>query len=106
MVRILLTLIFLILAGAAKSGCKIDISEFVGWEIIYAGQITGYIDEAGEIADDFDGCEWGRILIVDYDKTVTCDEYNYSYAYRPEIVVFADGYDMKACIDDEIYDLQ
>ncbi|MCY4445420.1 MAG: hypothetical protein OXC02_03035 [Rhodobacteraceae bacterium] len=101
-----MTLIFLILAGAAKSGCEIDISEYVGWEIIYAGQITGYIDESGDIVNRFRGCKRGRILIVDKDKTVTCNEYSYSYAYRPEIAVISNGYDRKACIDDEIYDLK
>ncbi len=95
-----------VFASAAKSGCVIDISEYVGWEIIYSGHVTGYINNAGEEEDHFEGCEWGRVLIVDYNKSVTCGEYNYSYAYRPEIGVINNGYNLKACIDDEIFDIR
>ena len=85
--------------------CTVDISDYVGWKIIYSGTVTGYIDEQGKERSDFEGCEYDRVLIVDYHKKVTCREYSYSYAYRPDIVVLSNGYSIKACIDDEIYDV-
>lgn len=51
------------------AGCEVDISDYVGWQIIYSGTVTGYIDENGKKEDDFEGCEHGRILIVDYSKS-------------------------------------
>jgi hypothetical protein len=29
------------------AGCDADISDYVGWQIIYSGTVTGYIDEDG-----------------------------------------------------------
>ena len=94
------------LAVPAEAGCEIDISDYVGWQIIYSGTVTGYIDENGKKEDDFDGCEYGRILIVDYTKKITCAEYNYAYAFHPDIVVLSNGRSLEACIDDEMYDVR
>ena len=85
------------------SACEVDISDYVGWEIIYSGNVTGYINEDGEEESSFEGCEYGRMLIVDYNKQVTCQTYNYSYSYNPEIVILSNGYQMEACINDEMY---
>jgi len=89
----------------AHSDCSVNLSDFVGWKVIYSGTVTGYIDENGRKQDDFNGCEHGRELIVDYSKKVTCNEYNYSYAYHPDIVVLSNGSSLKACIEDEMYDI-
>ena len=90
----------------AFAGCEVDISDYVGWQIIYSGTVTGYIDEDGVEQDDFEGCEHGRVLIIDYSKTVTCAEYSYSYAYHPDIVILSNGSSMEACIDDDMYDVR
>lgn len=78
----------------------------MGWQIVYEGTVTGYVNENGEMEDSFEGCEHGRVLIVDYDKSITCAEYSYSYAYRPDIVILSNGSSMEACIDDEMYDVR
>ena len=95
-----------VLSTQAFASCKVDISRYVGWQITYAGTVTGYIGEDGQEKDDFEGCEYGRILIVDHYKAITCAEYNYSYAYHPEIVVLSKGLSIKACIDNEMYDVR
>ena len=94
------------LATPAKAGCEVDISDYVGWEIIYSGTVTGYVDDNGQIEDGFEGCERGRVLIVDRTKTVTCNEYNYAYAFRPDIVVMSDGFNFEAFIDDEMFEIR
>jgi len=96
----------LALQSAEASSCEVDISDYVGWTIIYSGTVTGFIDENGREQDSFEGCEFGRILIVDYSKQVTCQTFSYSYAYLPDIVVLDDGYSRKACIDDDMYDIR
>lgn len=94
-----------VFSSHAIAGCRIDISHYVGWQIIYSGTVTGYIDDKGKEQDEFEGCEYGRVLIIDYAKSVKCAEYNYAYAYRPDIVILANGSSMKACIDGEMYDV-
>ncbi len=95
-----------LLATPAEAGCEVDISDYVGWQIIYSGTVTGYIDDNGEKQSSFRGCRYGRKLIVDYSKQVTCADYNFSYAFHPDIVVLSNGHRLKACIDNEMYDVQ
>ena len=104
--RILPTFIIVLFASAVNAGCRTDISSYVGWEIIYSGRVTGYINENGEKVDAFEGCEYGRVLIVDYSKSITCAEYNYSYGYLPDIVIMSNGFNMEACIADEMFDVR
>lgn len=94
-----------ILASPTYARCKVDVSKYVGWSIIYSGTVTGYIDDDGEKKDSFEGCNYGRRLIIDYTKAVTCDTYSYSYAYHPDVVILTRGDNAVACIDDEIYDI-
>ncbi len=70
---------------------------------MYSGTVTGYINEAGQEVDEFEGCAYGRVLIIDYSKSVRCNEYQYSYAYRPDIVIMSNRHEIKACIDSEMY---
>ena len=95
----------LLASSLTATACDIDASEFVGWTIIYSGTVTGYYDEDGQAKDEFEGCEHGRILIVDYNSVITCAEYNYSYAYQPDIIILSNGSRLKACIDDDMYDV-
>lgn len=101
-------LMLLVSAGlfsAPASACELDVSDFVGWTIIYSGTVTGYTDPDGSQEDDFEGCEFNRILEIDYNQAVRCTEYSYSYAYNPEIVVLTRGTDAIACIDDDEYQI-
>ena len=109
MKRTVLTVLIVFMLGgysAARAVCRVDISRFVGWQIIYSGTVTGYINKKGQRVDDFEGCEYDRVLIVDYSRSVTCAEYSYSYSYMPDIVIMSSGNGLKACIDDEIYDIR
>jgi hypothetical protein len=95
-----------VFSAQAVASCKVDVSRYVGWQVIYSGTVTGYINEDGKEEDSFESCEHGRVLIVDYTNVVTCAEYSYSYAYHPDIVILSKGSTMKACIDNEMYDVR
>ena len=85
-VALLLAVLFGV-SDAADASCRTDISRLTGWEIVYSGTVTGYIDDNGKEQDEFEGCEYGRVLIIDYSNTVTCQEYSYAYAYMPDVVI-------------------
>lgn len=94
------------LSSPLYGSCEIDVSDYVGWSIIFSGTVTGYVNEDGSTEDSFEGCEHGRRLIIDYNKAVTCQTYSYSYSYRPDIVILKSSYgSYEACIDDEMYDI-
>ena len=95
-----------VLASPAWAGCYVDISQYVGWQIIHSGTVTGYIDDNGVEHSSFEGCDYGRRLIVDYSLGVTCTTYSYSYAYNPDIVVLSNGSSLVACIDNNMYGIQ
>lgn len=101
-----LTAILSWMAGAAVS-CEVDVSRYVGWEILSAGRVTGYVDDDGTTVDNyFKGCDYGRALIIDGRRSVTCRSFSYSYSYRPQIVILRDGFNWEACIDDKMYRIE
>lgn len=97
-----------VLAFSANAAvpCEADLSGYVGWTIIYSGTVTGYFDENGEVQFDFEGCDYDRVLIIDYSKVVTCSEYGYTYAYHPDILILSRGTSMEACIAGDMYDIR
>lgn len=110
---IVFALVTVLFASVVEAGC--NFSSAVGWTIVYSGTVTGYINEDGEEESSFNGCEYDRVLLVDYSKSVTCRSYGYAYAYHPDILVlrrqykFEDGRQFnayKACIDDDMYDVR
>lgn len=93
-------------SGVSNASCKIDVSRYVGWSIVHSGTVTGYVDDKGKEHDDFEGCEYGRRLIIDYRYQVTCTTYSYHYAYHPDIVILSNGSSKVACIDGDTFDIR
>ena len=81
-------------------------SGLVGWKVTYLGTVTGYIDENGKEEDGFEGCKFGRKLILRPFKEVTCTGFKYSYSLRPKIVILSKGYSKKACINNKLYGIR
>ena len=98
-------LLFATLLWCSSSSLASDLSSYVGYTIIYSGTVTGYIDEDGNRQDDFEGCEYGRRLIIDEQFQITCATYSYSYAYWPEVVILQNDSFAIAIIDGDVYDV-
>jgi len=100
--RLALALIF----GAAPTGAyaRCNLDSVVGYTLVAAKYVAGYI-ENGERKDDFEGCNFDRIIVFDDNTGAKCVGYSYTYAYRPEAYIFILGNNIKACIEDEMYDL-
>lgn len=88
---------------AALGDCDLD--DLVGYTLIASKTIDGYI-EHGKRNDDFEGCDFDRIIVFDDNTGVRCTGYNYSYSYRPTAYIFSQGRgSMKMCVEDELYDI-
>lgn len=75
---IAVALIASIFGSSAAADCMLNFRSYVGWQILYVGNVTGYIDANGKLNNDFEGCEWDRVLVIDHNRTVTCTGYGYS----------------------------
>ena len=75
------------MATSVGAYCEVGVKLF-GYQIIHSGTVTDYVDDNGVQQDDFEGCEWGRQLIID-GLSCTCATYGYSYSYYPTIVILS-----------------
>lgn len=83
-----------------------DIATLQGYSIIGSWHITGWYDpDTGKKGDAFEGCEFGRVLILDDRLTITCNQYRYHYAYRPTVIIYGSGSSLKMVLGDDIYNM-
>jgi hypothetical protein len=99
--------------GTAAALDADDLSELLGYTMVAASNVD----------DEFEGAEPDKVVRLDNGMVFQFDEYNYAYAYRPSVAVFAEyvtasqmleagiskppaaGMTLyKLVIDDEIYD--
>jgi hypothetical protein len=101
---IVTTLIALVLASPVFARLKArDFRKLVGYTVIEITNVVG----------DFEGADFDKVVILDNGMVFTFNEYNYSYSYRPDVVVLAKRITMgkdsalmwKLIIEDELYDV-
>jgi len=102
LVILLLTLFF---PFALIIACELDAEDFIGYTIVSSHTVTGHINREGKEESYYVGCELGMVLIIDHNKQVTCAGYGYKYAYNPKMVLLSKGSNLKACIDDDVFDI-
>lgn len=91
------------LTGPAQAQC--NLSELVGYTLIAQRTIDGYI-QGEKRSDDFEGCDFDRVIVFDDNTGVRCMTYSYTYSFRPDAYIFADRIgSMKMCVEDELYDV-
>lgn len=89
----------------ARAGTEDTMRRYVGYTILAVLQIVGYRDANGKGGDSFEGCEFGRVIVFEGNKALTCTGYSYSYAYRPTAVILVRGSDFKMLVDGNAYDM-
>jgi hypothetical protein len=98
-----LAAVTLTFTGSARAEC--DLSELVGYTLLAEKTIDGYI-ENGKKSDDFEGCDFDRVIVFDDNTGVRCMTYSYTYSFRPDAYIFAGSAgSMKMCVEDELYDV-
>jgi hypothetical protein len=84
----------------ARADCDLD--QVIGYALVAAPTIEGYIQD-GQRKDDFEGCDFDRIIVFADGTGVRCTSYGYSYSYRPKAYVFVSGLSMKMCVSGNFY---
>lgn len=94
-------------ATASADISESDLANLKGYTILGSWTITGWYDpgKKGSKGDAFEGCEFGRVLILDGNLSITCAEYNYSYSYRPTAVILGDGQSFKMLMGGHVYSM-
>ena len=85
-----------------------DLADLKGYTILGSWNITGWYDDEknGEKGTSFKGCKRNRVLILDNKFEIKCDEYSYSYAYRPRAIILGDGSSLKMIVEGHIYSVK
>ncbi|RRQ52286.1 hypothetical protein [Sphingorhabdus wooponensis] len=73
-----------------KADLADDLSSYVGYTIVAVKTISKSIDDDGE-ETSFRGCRFGRVIVFDDGKYVTCSSYGYQYALRPRALILSNG---------------
>lgn len=89
----------------ALSDAADTLSDYIGFTIAAKKTIVGRIDD-GERDDDFEGCDYGRIIIFDDNTYLECAEYGYQYAYRPEAILLVRSGRVVMIVEDDAYDMR
>ncbi len=86
--KILLSAIVLSLFSTfAYADCESILEKYIGWTIVASKTIEGYRDPGKEKKDDFEGCDYDRVVYFTDGTAVTCNSYGYQYAYMPKAII-------------------
>lgn len=104
----------LLFSATAKAELADELENLIGYTIVDSKTIASWHDEDEKEDGAFKGCKHGRIIVFTDNKTLTCAEYGYQYAYRPTAIILAKEvsyqgksfYDFKMIIENEIYDMR
>ncbi|MNN76299.1 hypothetical protein D3C81_1926660 [compost metagenome] len=89
-------------ASAGDTASKLQ--GMVGWTIAAVTQVE----------DEFEGCDFDKVIKFTSGIALTCSSYGYSYAFMPSAVIFTKSgkyegrnfHNVKVLIDDDFYDMQ
>ena len=112
-IPLLVTIVFFLSYSNVYADCADELDDVIGYVVLDVKTIEGYIDE-DETDDSFEGCNHGRIIYFTDGTKLTCSEYGYQYAYRPDVVIFAkpisykgrEFHSFKMLVEDELYDMR
>ncbi len=99
-----LTLSVAVALLATQTAKACDLDDFVGYTLIAAKYVSGYIDKDNKRSSNFEGCDWDRIIVFEDNTGVRCRGYSYSYSYRPKAYIFANGSRIKLYVNGRCYD--
>lgn len=105
MKRFFFTILFSLITFNAISGWESELRRLKGYTLVEIVTITGWIDKDGRRKDGFEGCDYGRVIILDYNKSLRCTSYGYQYSYNPDAFIFSRGGSFKMIVDGNSYEM-
>lgn len=87
MKKIIIFLGILSSTSVLMADCESVLENNIGWTIIDSKTIDGYRDPGEEKKDDFEGCDYNRIIFFNDGTAVRCNSYGYQYAYNPTAII-------------------
>ena len=102
------TLMCLAAALCATAVQADDLSRFIGYRIVAKKTIAGYVEEHGSARKSdtsFEGCDYDRKIIFTDNTYLTCRSYSYSYSYRPEAILLANGSQWVMIVNGNTYEM-
>jgi hypothetical protein len=87
-----------------RAECIDTLRELKGWTIMSVTAVDG----------EFEGCDFGRKIKLEDGSVLTCAEYNYTYSYQPDAIVFGkrssfNGHNfisLRLLVEDEIFEME
>ncbi len=103
---VMATVISLLMSGFAQADGRCDLNGLVGYQILFAKPIQGYI-EGGVRKKGYEGCEADRVLVFSDNTGVRCKELVRQHGDLPTGYLFARNNlgDLKLCVDGELFDV-
>ena len=101
-----------VFAAAARADLADDLSMYEGYTFVGSYRITGWYDDNNPMhlgrvfGDSFEGCVYGRAIVLDYNKVLYCSGYGYQYAFNPKAVILSDGMHYIMIVGDEVYNMR
>jgi hypothetical protein len=102
--RILAALLSLLTPVGLRANCADVLRQLEGWTILSVTSVDG----------EFEGCDFGRKIKLEDGSVLTCAEYNYTYSYDPDAVVFGkrvsiNGHtfmSIRLIVEDEVFEME
>ena len=67
----------------------VDMSDYVGYTVVAKKTVE----------DEFEGCDFDKRIIFTDGTYLTCSEYGYEYAYRPQVTLLNKGSQWVMCME-------
>lgn len=111
--KIFYTLI-LLTNSLIAANCERILEKNVGWTIIDSKTIDGFKDKGKEKKNDYEGCDYDRVIYFTDGTSAICSSYGYQYAYLPTAIILGksskyQGKDItmyKMIVDGDEYDIR
>lgn len=100
------SLLMIVTCNSFASVSESDLGALKGYTILGNYQITGWRDTDGKKGDAYEGCNYGRVLILNFQQAVTCSGYWYEYAYHPTVIILSNGTSLKMILNGSVRDIQ
>lgn len=71
-----------------------DLENLIGYSVIASKTVDG----------DFEGCDYDKVIVFTDGTALSCDEYSYTYTYRPKVIILAkDRQNIRMVVGDKVF---